>query len=228
MWRTAKETVNLLKTGRELSITIPIAPLSNIFSDIEKTPINLVDYVYNNGNMPINEMHILCQVICQLSPRTIFEIGTFDGCTTLQMAVNAPQAKIYTLDLPPNKDHKVIDLELDVFPVDVGCKYNSYKEASQITHQLLGDSQQFDFTPYSGKMDLVFVDACHHYEFVKKDSENALKMVSPDGIILWHDCADYAPGVVQALNELSAKKQLFHLQGTSLVIYHNTVRNIKK
>ena len=67
-------------------------------------------------------------------------------------------------------------------------------------HQLFGDSQTYDFTPYYGSVDLVFVDGCHHYEFVLRDSQNALKMMSPDGVVIWHDYASYAPGVVQALD----------------------------
>jgi hypothetical protein len=144
------------------------------------------------------------------------------------MAANST-AKIYTLDLPPETGEKkrhVLDADRDVYPERSGAKFRETWYAQRI-YQLFGDSQTFDFSPYYGRMDLVFVDACHHYEFVKTDSENAIKMMSPHAIILWHDYADYAPGVVQALNELSAKKQLFHLQGTSLVIScHNSSKEI--
>jgi len=67
--------------------------------------------------------------------------------------------------------------------------------------------------------DLEF-DGCHHDEFVLRDSQNALKMISPDGVVIWHDYASYAPGVVQALNELAKTVPLVHIDGTSLVIHH--------
>ncbi len=68
-------------------------------------------------------------------------------------------------------------------------------------------------------MDLVFVDGCHHYEFVLCDSQNALNMISPDGVVIWHDYASYEPGVVRALNELAKVVPLVHIAGTSLVIH---------
>lgn len=40
-------------------------------------------------------------------PKLIIEIGTFDGRTTLNLAVNSPpKTKIVTLDLPPNEETK--------------------------------------------------------------------------------------------------------------------------
>ena len=68
-------------------------------------------------------------------------------------------------------------------------------------------------------MDFVFVDGCHRYDFVVSDSKNALKITSPGGIVIWDDYAPYAPGVVQALNEISEVVDLVHLAGTSLVIH---------
>ena len=222
-------SVTILNRMRSInrSLIIPSVSPEEHFPGISQLPVTLSDYIYNYGDMPVHEIFTLCQIVRWAKPECIFEIGTFQGGTTRQMAANST-AKIYTLDLPPETGEKrrVLDADLDVYPEVPGAKFQENEYAQQI-HQLFGDSQTFDFSPYYGHVNLVFVDACHHYEFVKKDSENALKMVSPGGIILWHDYADYAPGVVQALNELSTKKQLFHLQGTSLVIHHNIVRNIR-
>ena len=208
-----------------LKLKIPSASPEELFPGISQLPVTLSDYTYTYGDMPVHEILTLCQIVRWAKPECIFEIGTFEGGTTMQMAANS-SAKIYTLDLPPETEEekrRVLDADLDVYPEVPGAEFRETDSAQQI-HQLFGDSQTFDFSPYHGRMDLVFVDACHHYEFVKTDSENALKMVSPDGIILWHDYADYAPGVVYALNELSTKKQLFHLQGTSLVIHSNIIQ----
>ena len=38
------------------------------------------------------------------------------------------------------------------------------------------------------KYDLIFIDGLHHYEQVKKDIENSLKHLQPNGIIMMHDC----------------------------------------
>jgi len=38
------------------------------------------------------------------------------------------------------------------------------------------------------KFDCIFIDGLHTYSQVKKDIENSLKFLNPDGIILLHDC----------------------------------------
>ena len=38
------------------------------------------------------------------------------------------------------------------------------------------------------KFDLIFIDGLHHYEQVKKDIENSLDVLTPNGLILLHDC----------------------------------------
>jgi SAM-dependent methyltransferase len=41
---------------------------------------------------------------------------------------------------------------------------------------------------FGAKFDLIFIDGLHTAEQVKKDFENALKILSPDGFIVLHDC----------------------------------------
>jgi hypothetical protein len=136
------------------------------------------------------------------------------------MAANT-KAKIYTLDLPP-RDHKdytqpkVWDPESDVYPDQPGVRFHGTPYERRII-QLFGNSQTFDFTPYYGVVDFIFVDGCHHYDFVVSDSKNALKMMSSGGIVVWHDYAPYSAGVLQGLNELSREVPLAHIHGTSLV-----------
>jgi len=73
--------------------------------------------------------------------------------------------------------------------------------AGSIT-QHFGDSATFDYGPFEGKMDLVFVDGAHTYDHVKADSHSALSLVGPGGVVVWDDCHLYHPGVSRALLEL--------------------------
>ncbi len=59
-------------------------------------------------------------------------------------------------------------------------------EEEKIT-QLFCDSKHFDEKPYTGKMDLIFIDGSHAFSYVMSDSEKAFKMIAPNSIILWHD-----------------------------------------
>jgi len=51
-------------------------------------------------------------------------------------------------------------------------------------------------------VDLVFIDACKDYEWVKQDIMEWLPTVRPGGTIAGHDYSDSWPGVKQAVNEL--------------------------
>lgn len=47
---------------------------------------------------------------------------------------------------------------------------------------------RFSQQVYSKYFDLIFIDGLHTAEQVKKDFENALKVLSPNGFIVLHDC----------------------------------------
>lgn len=169
---------------------------------------------------------MICQFARHLNPGSqIFEIGTCEGRTTLNLALNAPGCRILTLDLPagektlfntePGERH-YIDKALS------GQKYLDYADrfpdaVGRIT-QLYGDSARYDYRPYEGACDMVFVDGSHAYEYVLKDT----------GVIVWHDYG-FWPGVTQALEELECKDKLGlrHIKGTSLVFWTHTAKTEK-
>ena len=78
----------------------------------------------------------------------------------------------------------------------------------------------FDFSPFYGKMDLVFVDASHAYEAVLNDSLQAFKLISDTGIIVWDD---YDPihglGVMRALAEIAMHKSVVWIKGTRFGVH---------
>ena len=97
---------------------------------------------------------------------TIFEFGTFDGRTTLNIAANtSPAAKIYTIDLPRemanNVTHKLEKGEKHFVEKDQSGSQYKGTEFKQKIIQLYGDSVNYDFSEYFGNMDFVFVDASH-------------------------------------------------------------------
>jgi len=160
--------------------------------------------------------------------KNIFEFGTCTGKTTYLMAANSPEeAKVTTLTLAPdqiksydkNENDSKAAIE-DALQESIFTKflYSSTPEEKKIT-QLFGDSKLFDETPYTKMMDLIFIDGSHAYSYVLSDSEKALKMIAPGGIILWHDYRGprQTQDVFKALNQLSEKIPLVHIRDTSLV-----------
>ena len=156
----------------------------------------------------------------------IFEIGTFDGRTTLNMAANAKDAVVYTLDLPASHVGQT-KLQIEKGDKTYITKSESgtcFQGTQYIDHiiQLYGDSGDFDFDQWYGQIDFVFVDGSHSYEYVKNDAEIALDLVRADGMILFHDYGGTWSGVNQALDDLFLTdrrfKELRHMKGTSLAM----------
>ena len=101
-----------------------------------------------------------------------------------------------------------------------GARFANTPAALKVT-QLFGDSATFDFAPYFGTIDLVFVDGSHAYDYVLNDTEIALRLLRDGhGVILWHDYTAWV-GVTEALNELNqrnpALKKMRSIAGTTLV-----------
>ncbi len=175
-----------------------------------------------------NETQTLCALVSHLKPKKIFEIGTYNGFTTLHFAYNAPEdSRIYTLDLPA--DFSLSDQECysydDILVMELSKKnierrfFKKDSQGKKIT-ELFGDSKLFDFSPYQGQMDLIFIDGNHSYPYVASDTENAFKMLSPDGVIVWHDF-DYIVhrDVFKYLNHLVKEHKIYSIPNTRFAIY---------
>ena len=167
---------------------------------------------------------VLSALATILECETIFEFGTFRGETAWLLAHNLPKARIFTLDLPGQDAHDYAALELTDGPEyfttwDRGGRFRGTPEAERIT-QVLGDSATFDFAPYSGKVDLVYIDASHSYSYVKADTESAFGMLSELGTIVWDDYT-YYPGIYAYVNELAPTldRPVYHILGTRLALY---------
>jgi len=138
-------------------------------------------------------------------PTRIFEIGTLHGSSALHFALNAPQAHVFTLDLPLNYTPTLKATSVDKRLISEGQQrtlvFDHLPEKDRITC-LYGDSASFDFSPFHNSIDLFFIDGAHHYEYVKSDTRKALECVRQGGVIAWHDygrCG--ANGVSRWLNE---------------------------
>jgi predicted O-methyltransferase YrrM len=182
-----------------------------------------VDRMLVEGDVSRHCRLVLSAMAKLLECRNVFEIGTYLGQTSWALAHNNPQAHVYTLDLPSLE--AVNELKYDVTDPEYfvawnrGIRFAGTPEASRIT-QLFGDSATFDFSPYRGKMDLVFIDGGHSEPYVRSDTRAALEMLSEHGTIVWDDYL-YYPGIYKVVNELSASMRpgVFHIVGTRLAVY---------
>ena len=143
------------------------------------------------------ETFVLCQIIKSSNSKIIFEIGTSKGQTTHNIEANLPDGgRVYTLDL------------------------NQCLAGTGRIMPLRGDSRSFDFSPYHDKIDLMFIDGNHDYDYVLSDSENAFRCVKEGGFIIWHDFVHDRPYTVKAILDFCHcyNLRLFWIDGTWLAI----------
>ncbi len=211
--------------------TIATVNMNKIFPEaLEKSAIMLENFLGHWGNVSIEELCKICLIVKYFKPACILELGTYNGMTTLQMALNAPKdCIVYTLDLPEEVAAGLQLSELDMhvarnFKSKFGTSTGSYfdKRAGVNIKQLLGDSATFDYSVMHVKPDIIFIDAAHDYQNKKIDSENAFRMIADNGVILWHDFMSPAnPDVTKYLADISQEYKLYHLRNTMLAVYWN-------
>lgn len=204
---------------------LPEVEISSIIPVKDALTLNLLEPLQKDGNVSLIELLLINIFINYFKPANVFEMGTFDGRTTLNMAANIGDGtRIWTIDLPMEK------LQSTTFPIEElerkfidkeqsGSRFLLTKEENKII-RLYGDTATYDFSPFTSKMDFIFIDASHSYEYVLNDSKIAMGLLrNKQGIILWHDYGVWE-GVTRALEELCSMypefKGIKHIKGTSL------------
>lgn len=150
------------------------------------------------GSISDLETNFICKIAIGMKAKNIFEIGTYLGKTAVNLAYNTEKdVKIFTLDLP-QKDREFM----------VGKYIKEHREVSNKIIQLFEDSKNFDFSPYFNKIDLMFIDGNHIYEYVLNDGKKALKCVRKGGFIIWHDFDYRHLGSSKAIIEICKENML--------------------
>lgn len=227
-WPTQKAAIDralsqyFLEPPDRLLSTVPPKAL---FPDCEELRFHEADHSTAESEwpeLPARESAIVRMLTRCREPMAVFEVGTYKGRTTRLFADHIPEgAVVYTLDLPPERM-----VEGGCFRKQdmgsIGERLREYRGRSRVV-QLFGDSRSFDFSPYYGRMDVVFIDGDHRYDTVLNDSIQAFKMIRARGMILWDDYHPaYGPGVMRALAQLSAKWAIAWIEGTRLAIHMST------
>ena len=196
--------------------SLPVVDLQGLGQP--RQPIVLDPPPQSWGETPMSDLLALCYLCRVHLPATVFEFGTFTGLATRHLAMNSSDgARVYTLDLPPDQRAHIeeLDWERGIDDSVIGSIFHGSPEAANIT-QLFSDSRTFDHTDLAGEVDFVWVDGCHEYEFVVSDSQKAIEMLRPGGVVAWHDVSRACPGVGQHLLELSSRHTIRRIAGTQL------------
>jgi glycosyltransferase involved in cell wall biosynthesis/predicted O-methyltransferase YrrM len=188
--------------------------LEELFPGIqnETVAVGVVNELTGHANKA--DMLYVSAVAKHFNAQKIFEFGTYMGRTTLYLARNNPQSKVFTLNLPPEMD--------PIYAPFLGVLFKNQEEEKRIT-QLYSDSREFNTLPYRNQFDFVFVDGDHSHDLVRNDTHKAFELLKPGGIIMWHDYSPKSPGLVEFFREFTQRQPLFRIRSTCLLVYIDRV-----
>ncbi len=203
---------------------IPRVPIDEVFPGIEGVNVTIFRAFDRDlwTSLDTQEILVLSAVVKFTNALNILEIGTYNGNTTLNLAANSPDAAmVTTVDLPPDWDGKlalkVPELSMNVENrTKIGSQFENTKYAKKIK-QIFSDSAKIDWSQLSTPFDIVFIDGCHYYEYVKMDTQNSLRHLKSGGILIWHDYGMYKD-VSKVVDEAAKTIKVKAIRGTRLAV----------
>ena len=191
--------------------------------------VNLLIQRFSAGSVSLGDIEMLIHFAKDLD--TVVELGTNIGTTSILLSAVAK--KVYTADVFEKVDLIEDEEQRGVYAKSFGNNKHYYSTIIKKLHPFNVDvsqclSHQFAeaFLPQS--VDMVFIDADHSYNGVKKDFESWFDRVKIGGVFAFHDCVKPFP-VYEYKNEvLDYDKRLENVSdylpihnpsGTSVVVY---------
>ena len=174
--------------------------------NIPLSRIRGIDKVRVDGPVVQRGPLVVSALAALLECERIFALGTALDDTCLLLAHNLPSVRIYHLGRPGSTQQAGIHL---IEPA----------EAVRIT-RLVGDLDTFDVSAYSGRMDLVHIDASDAGGDIRSQTDAAFGLLSELGSIVWDNYPQSASAYAY-LNELAPTLDgpVFHILGTRLALY---------
>lgn len=188
------------------------------------------DLLVDINNRRLIDAEIISYICKNMLPRNCLEIGTSYGVTTARMAVNAPQAKIYTVNIPPEDFEKGGKLTTHRLTKEGIGRFYREKGLKNI-HQIYADTA--DWLPQIPPVDIAFIDGSHDAEFVYNDTIKVIKALNKGSFLLWHDFNpdlhkryNWIYAVMQGIEYLYEdnilKGDIYHVRNSWICIKHFT------
>jgi predicted O-methyltransferase YrrM len=186
----------------------------------------VVSLVLSDQNTPMAFDTVIKLALAKLvRPRTFFEFGTFLGVQTFNFALNFPECEFYTIDLDEESYRNASIMEEVRHLSEIQLERRQQlafvgTSCEKRIHCLHGDSNEFDLSPYYGRMDMVYVDGGHDLRTTESDAENAFRMLSNDrpSVIAWDDYGNRLSPAVKTFLD-ARQERLFHVEESITVFY---------
>jgi len=137
----------------------------------------------------------------------IAEIGSAKGGSLITMFLANPTCVYYCID--PFEPYNAISLdsiqENRVFSNFLAASYETFLKniepfsVNKIIVKLKSDEAITQLQNI--KFDMIFIDGCHEYEYVKRDIQNYKLLLNDNGILCGHDFHPRFNGVIKAVKE---------------------------
>ncbi len=143
-----------------------------------------------DGMTHIKDYEALAAIALHFKPDRIFEIGTYLGVTSDFFLSLLPESSVVSIAYQ-NPRWKLLGKVYNNSKLDtnqIGSAIDGLRR-NRFT-QIVGDSHKLEsqsFLQEHGKFDLVFIDGDHTRSGASQDTDFALKIIQPSGMICWHD-----------------------------------------
>lgn len=196
---------------------------------LERPDIYDYEYIEDANERRIRDAESIATVMINTKPSAALEIGTSNGMGTLLMAANAPQAKIYTINIPPEEILAGEGGELTTFAIEKEKIGIAFRERGiKNIEQIYANTATWE--PNLGEIQVAFVDGCHDTEFVYNDTRKLLPFMPKGSFIMWHDCnleltkkynwiESVCLGIEQLYREGYLHGRMFHIRDSWVGIY---------
>lgn len=194
---------------------------------LEGDHLHSVERLEDLNGRKLRDAEVIGAACCNEDRRILLEIGTAAGQTTALMASNAPEATVYTVNLPPEEVAEG-GRNISYAPAreEIG-RYYREKGLGNV-RQILANTLRWE--PDFGPIDVAFIDGCHDADFVYGDTKKVLEKSRPGSIVLWHDFSpglahvygwimEVCLGVERLYRDRLLRGKLLHLQDSWVGLY---------
>jgi hypothetical protein len=208
--------------GRKMLGRIPETPLSRFGGVPELVQLDL-RYVDVDGSTPYRDLIAILSLAKNQNPQAALEFGTYFGSTTANLALNLPNARIHTIDLPEDsaaasalvKGQPVNDLHL-IQGRQLGKSFRGTPQEQRIL-QHLGDTATYDYSVIQDPVTFFLIDGSHTYDYARSDTLRSFALAQGECSFAWHDCDQFTPGVLKWLLEMiEGGLPVYRIEKTSL------------
>lgn len=188
------------------------------------------------GSLLALENAVIVAVMKLVSPKAIFEFGTFNGSSAVLFARNTPgETMVTTLDLPEEEISTLDKSGLDIKDgrdndeflrrefLNSGAFYIKRSDCSIREKIIQIRENSLKFEPASYKLcstqDLIFIDGGHDYLTVENDTDKAKILGKRDRVMIWHDYgSETHPDVSLYLRRCTLEGITIHILHTMLAM----------